>query len=110
MFTSGRLVIIPFERHFAEDERDTSLKDRFQTPQARSTILNWMLAGYQDYLNKGLKIPDFAKAATEQYRHDSDKTQLFIEDCMRKRSASEFQIIGAPLMITNGATAQYHIC
>ena len=84
VFTSGRLVIIPFERHFAEDERDTSLKDRFQTPQARSTILNWMLAGYQDYLNKGLKIPDFAKAATEKYRHDSDKTRLFIEDCMEK--------------------------
>lgn len=46
IFTSGRVIIIPFERHFDESEQDKSLKLEFSKPEVQSAILNWLLEGY----------------------------------------------------------------
>lgn len=40
LFKSGRIVIIPFLRHFDESEQDKDLKERFGRPNERSAILN----------------------------------------------------------------------
>nr|DAE62239.1 MAG TPA: Superfamily 3 helicase [Caudoviricetes sp.] len=42
LFSSGRVVIIPFDRHFEEWEQDKSLKEEFSKPEVQSAILNWL--------------------------------------------------------------------
>lgn len=40
VFTSGRLIIIPFDRHFEENEQDRNLKHYFSGEKQQSAILN----------------------------------------------------------------------
>lgn len=84
VFTSGRVIIIPFERHFNESEQDKGLKHEFVKPKIQSAILNWLLKGYEQLRLDGLKMPQSVVNATSQYEHDSNKTVLFIEDCLEK--------------------------
>ncbi|MFR4580267.1 MAG: phage/plasmid primase, P4 family [Clostridium fessum] len=85
IFTSGRVIIIPFERHFDESEQDKTLKKEFAKPEVQSAILNWLLEGYALLKKDGLLLPQSVKDATSQYQHDSDKMILFMEDCMEAR-------------------------
>ena len=80
LFTSDRIIIIPFDRHFDEHTRDTSLKQKFAEPDVQSAILNWLLAGYRLLRKEGLRLPKSVRDATERYQHDSDKMVLFFED------------------------------
>lgn len=89
VFFSDRLIVIPFNRRFEGGERDTSLIHRFQNEHTQSAILNWMIEGYRMLQEEGLAIPDSVKSAIEQYRHDSDKTVLFMEDCMEQGAEYE---------------------
>jgi len=89
VFTSGRILIIPFERHFDEAEQDKSLKREFAKPEAQSAILNWLIRGYEMLRKEGLTIPQSVKAATTQYQHDSDKMRLFMEECMEQGDSAE---------------------
>ena len=84
VFTSGRVIIIPFERHFDESEQDKGLKHEFMKPEVQSAILNWLLVGYKQQQLHGLKMPQSVINATDQYEHDSNKTLLFIEDCLEE--------------------------
>lgn len=89
VFTSNRLIIIPFERHFDESEQDKSLKKDFAKPAVQSAILNWLLEGYALLRKEGLSLPQSVKDATARYRHDSDKMILFMEDCMEQGDYEE---------------------
>lgn len=89
IFTSGRIIIIPFERHFDESEQDKSLKKEFAKDEVQSAILNWLLDGYELLQKEGLTIPKSVKEATAIYQHNSDKLQLFIEECMEQGNYEE---------------------
>lgn len=52
--TSGRIIIVLFERHFEEAEQDRTLKDEFAKPEVQSAILNWLLEGYRMLNAEGL--------------------------------------------------------
>ncbi|SJZ82895.1 DNA primase family protein, partial [Garciella nitratireducens] len=80
LFSSGRVVIIPPERHFDESEQDKNLKREFAKPKNQSAILNWLIEGYQLLKKEGLTLPDSVKTSTEAYKRDSDKIALFFED------------------------------
>ena len=80
LFSSDRIIIIPFDRHFDEHSRDTTLKRRFAEESVQSAILNWLLEGYRLLQSEGLFLPKSVKEATERYQHDSDKMALFFED------------------------------
>jgi len=47
LLTSGRVKIIPFERHFEEWEQDKNLKNLFSREENLSGILNWVIEGYR---------------------------------------------------------------
>nr|WP_231638414.1 phage/plasmid primase, P4 family [Rubeoparvulum massiliense] len=89
LFSSGRVVIIPFERHFDEGEQDKNLKREFAKPKNQSAILNWLIEGYQLLKKEGLTLPDSVKTATEAYKRDSDKIALFFEDALEESPNSE---------------------
>ena len=82
VFTSDRIKVIPFKKHFDESERDTSLKGLFAERINLSAVLNWCLEGLRMYLEEGLRIPESVRDATAKYQHDSDKVSRFIEEKM----------------------------
>lgn len=91
LFESGRLKIIPFTRHFEDHEQDKTLKTTLMKPENLSGILNWCIEGYRLYKAEGLDEPDEVKAATEEYRVDSDRTAQFMKQCLRKEKGSEIK-------------------
>lgn len=80
LFSSDRVRVIPFERHFTEAERDKTLKARLSAPVSLSGILNWCLKGLQMWRETGLEPSDAVKKATAQYQLDSDKIAQFIDE------------------------------
>ena len=84
IFTSGRVNVVTFDRHFTAAEQDRSLKDRLRDPRELSGILNWCLEGLRLYRKEGLKPPAAVVKSTGDYRRKSDKVGEFIDDCLQK--------------------------
>lgn len=84
LFTSNRIVIIPFERHFETNEQDRHLKTYFRQDRVRSAILNWLIQGYQDLQKEGLTQPPAIKNAISVYYKESDKLGQFIDEMLEK--------------------------
>lgn len=84
VFESGRMNVIPFLRHFEPDEQDRTLKQRLKQDQELSGILNWAIEGWQTYKREGLTSPDSVKAATSDYKEQSDKIGSFINEMLEK--------------------------
>ena len=89
LFTSGRVLIIPFDKHFEEWEQDKGLKAEFGKPEVQSAILNWMLEGYRLLQAEGFTPPQSVIDATNAYYHDSDKIAQFAEDCLVADAGAE---------------------
>lgn len=74
-----RLVILPFRRTFAPDERDPQLEGKLL--KERDGILAWMVEGAQRYLREGLKLSLTMKMEQAQYRKASDMLGEFLDEC-----------------------------
>lgn len=84
VFSSGRINVISFDRHFEPQEQDKDLKNRLRDKQELSGILNWCIEGLRLYRKEGLKPPAAVQTATDTYRTDSDKIGNFINECLTK--------------------------
>lgn len=82
VFSSGRVKVIVFGRHFTEKEQDKSLKRKLGTATDLSGILNWCLDGLRQLRETGLDAPASVLEATAQYQLDSDKVSRFISEAM----------------------------
>jgi len=82
MFASDRVVVIPFDKHFDELERDTRLKNKFAEPEVQSAILNWLIEGYKLIQAEGLTKPSSVTNAICDYQQDSDKVSQFFDECV----------------------------
>ncbi len=84
LFSSERVKVITFDRHFTPEEQDRRLKGRLKRKDNISGIFNWCLDGLRKFKDDGeiLREPDAVKRATEEYRQKSDKIQNFIDDCL----------------------------
>lgn len=89
LFTSERIIIIPFDRHFSEDEQDKTLKTEFTKPKVQSAILNWLIEGYALLQKEGLSQPQSVKDATAEYYHENDKMQMFADDCLEYTGSTD---------------------
>ncbi len=77
-----RVQLVPFNRIFAPEERDLHLREKLQAEA--SGILNWMVAGYQDWLERGLGESEVVRAATDEYQEAEDRFAEFLESACRK--------------------------
>ncbi len=84
VFSSGRINVISFDRHFEPQEQDKDLKNRLRDKQELSGILNWCIEGLRLYRQQGLEPPQAVQTATNTYRTDSDKIGNFINECLTK--------------------------
>jgi len=82
LFSSGRVIVIPFDHHFEDGEQDKNLKMLFAQPENLSGILNWTLDGLRMLREEGFSIPQKVKDATASYREDSDDIGNFVNDCL----------------------------
>ncbi len=83
-----RLILIPFENSIPADERDVHFVDKVLMPEL-SGILAWMVAGAKEYNKVGLKIPASIKAATDEYRDNSDVYgEFFVDSVIESASDS----------------------
>lgn len=80
VFTSGRIRVITFDKHFDEDTQDKTLKDRFMSETGMTTIMEWLMKGYKDYLAQGLNEPECVREATRAWHLSSgDSFKLFLD-------------------------------
>lgn len=92
VFSSERINVITFDRHFSAQERDRGLKDRLKSEENISGIFNLCLKGLRDYLENGLVRPASVSAATDEYRRSSDRQGIFITDCLIKDDSSNIKV------------------
>lgn len=72
-----RVNLLPFDVQIPPNEVDKQLSEKLGAE--RSGILNWLVAGTLDYLNRGrLDPPQEVTAATQEYRDESDILAAFI--------------------------------
>ena len=89
LFASGRVKVIPFERHFAESEQDRGLKAELAKPENLSGILNWCIEGLRLIDSEGFDAPGAVLAATDDYRMNSDKISRFLDEEMEADPLAE---------------------
>jgi putative DNA primase/helicase len=82
VFSSGRIKVITFDRHYEDSEQDKDLKNKLKKPEEISGILNWCIRGLELYRQEGLKLPQSVISATEAYRQQSDKIGNFIDEML----------------------------
>lgn len=80
VFSSGRIRVIPFERHFEPGEQDKSLTRRFESADGARTVLTWLFEGYTAYRRRGLRAPAKVTEATRAYREEHDPIDMFVEE------------------------------
>lgn len=85
VFRSGRVHLIPFNRHFSEQEQDKGLKSRLIQKENISGIFNWLLEGFQLVAAEGgLEVPEIIRQEVSKYREISDRIGEFMQDCLTK--------------------------
>ena len=78
IFTSDRIHLICFDRHFELNERDLDLKDKLKSEI--SGIFN-LLTHYWEKLNKeGFIVPQSSQETIQQYRYNSNNVLLFVKE------------------------------
>lgn len=73
-----RLVVIPFDRKFAEGERDPNLEEKLI--QEADGILGWIIQGAVKWYQDGLSICPTIKQESAEYRTESDLLGHFLEE------------------------------
>jgi putative DNA primase/helicase len=82
-----RIRLIPFSVSIPKEDRDTKLAARLR--QELPGILTWAVEGCWDWHQNGLREPEAVRAATSDYRADSDVLGAFIaERCDTGRTKS----------------------
>jgi putative DNA primase/helicase len=76
-----RLHLIPFTVTIPVERRKPMHQVMEGFERELPGILNWALAGYQDYVRGGLRPPAAVQAATQAYRDDSDSLGIFLDEC-----------------------------
>lgn len=89
LFTSGRIKVIPFLRHFEPWERDENLKAELAQPKNLSGVLNWCLEGWYKLQETGFNEPTSVLEAVTDYRQQSDKMAIFVDEVLTKDPAAE---------------------
>ena len=83
-----RIHLIGFTRQFAEDERVPDL-DRQIIDSERDGILAWMIEGCVHWQREKLHAPASVKAASAQWRGDTDLIGQWLEACCRLDAHAE---------------------
>lgn len=80
---NDRLFIIPFNKTYSEEVRDTELFDKKIRPEA-SGILNWAIEGARMYLaDKKILQPQISMEMKNEYREESDLVYSWFKESIK---------------------------
>jgi putative DNA primase/helicase len=74
-----RVLLIPFTVKIEGKEKDKDLPKKLEAEYPG--ILAWLVRGCLEWQEDGLQIPEEVKAATEEYKAESDVLARFLEEC-----------------------------
>lgn len=82
LFSRGTIQIIPCDFQVTEDIKDKELDAKLSTENAKSTLMNMMLAGYKSYINNGKQFtnPPCVQAALVKNKEQSDRIGCFVKE------------------------------
>lgn len=80
-----RLLLVPFTEEIGKAQ---VAPVRAALEDEGPGILNWLLDGVEMWREAGLMIPERVRAATEDYRADSDPVGRFLSECTARRERS----------------------
>jgi len=80
-----RIRVVPFDVVIPDAEQDPGLDDRLALEA--DAILTWAVAGYREYLDRGLDEPAGVLVATDDYHRNSDAVARFVEECCHTSAA-----------------------
>ena len=84
LFSSGRIKVIEFSRHFSPEEQDTTLKNRLRSRDELSGTFNFCFEGLKLFREVGIDPPSVVVQAVKSYREASDKIANFLSDRMER--------------------------
>ena len=73
-----RMLIVPFERSFTEDQQNKNLAEELK--EELPGIFNWAYDGMVNLEKKGFVVPAKCKEAIEQYRRDVNPAKVFLQE------------------------------
>ena len=82
VFSSNRVKVVPFERHFTEKEQNKHLKEQLQ--QEIDGILNWCIQGLSLYRKEGLEPPTAVQMLRMSIARTQTRIGKFISECLEK--------------------------
>ncbi len=71
-----RVLMVPWGVQVPKDHVDRLLPGKLRAEA--DAVFAWMVEGALDYLNEGLTVPEAVRAASEEYRQESDVIGTFI--------------------------------
>lgn len=94
-----RIVLVPFDQKFVDPEKladhpGAKLKDKQLEGVLRAEapgIFNWILDGYRLWAESGLKVPPRIRAATDEYKTESNPVNQFLLVCTQRREGAYAQ-------------------
>ena len=86
-----RLMVVPFDRRFTDEDKDPDLFERIWAYEM-SGVLNRALRGYARLLKRGrFKLPPAVTAATEHWLQQANPLPAFLQDrCIEEAEASSW--------------------
>ena len=82
LLNSMRVLVVPFNRHFEENEQKKDLKQLFKTPKYKAVIWDWIFTGYKRYKEHGIKakLPKAVKQSIKEYQSEANSINVFLND------------------------------
>lgn len=102
-----RLRVVPFDVVIPESEQNGQLG--VQLELEADAVLTWTVAGYRDYVGRGLDEPASVLKATDAYQFTSDAVRRFVDDaCVTtsgalKATTAQLHVAWEKWRVTDGA-------
>lgn len=88
IFTSKRIIVIPFDKHIEPEEVDTNMLKKLTSENAKSGLLNMLVRAITKYQSIKEDQPQRVKVITQQYMSKGEIFGLFIETNIIKEHGS----------------------
>lgn len=76
-----RIILIPFLNKVDEKDRKPQHVLMAQFEKEKAGIFNWMIQGWLEYTQDGLKKPPIIDSSTLEYRSEQDQVKAFVDEC-----------------------------
>ena len=89
---SNRIRIVPFLKHFSEDEQIKNLKEVLKMPEVLNALFANALKGWSQYKHIGLAEPQIVKDATAEYQTSGQVFDMFFDSTFERCEGNKISL------------------